>query len=418
MKKLSSKILKIWLALAVSAGVLLFNCAFISKLPKGVTVNGVAVGGLTYASAKSAVREKIVENLKGKRLRIRSIDKTYEFAYPEIDFVDGLDILLPTIRCSGNYTAPVNYYLNGMTEIVEAICQTVYRPAEEPYALFNKFGQPFTYFEGSDGIACDGDKLLRDINRALEGGFEEVQICTFAQLRQITPQTVGQWTEKLCSFTTYFDGENLDRSANIRLAGDKINGTVVGAGQTFSFNATVGARTEENGFRQAKIIEDGQFVMGYGGGVCQVSTTLYNAALLSGLEIVEYHPHSLQVSYVSPSRDAMVSGNYFDLKFKNNRLTPIYVRVNSTLSSITCTVYGPSDGATYSFVSKVTGQVPRPDAVVVEGDEDRIIYGRDGTTSEGYLVREVDGVRTETLVRRDSYSAVADRVERRPQDGR
>ena len=413
MRKLLFKMIRLSLALAVSAGVFFLCCAFTSKLPKGVTVNGVAVGGLTYKSAKAAVREKIVDGLKSKRLRISSDEKVYEFAYPEIDFADGLDVMLPSIKCAGEYAVPVNYYLNGMTEIVDAICETVFIPAEEPYAQFNKSGEPFTYFEGSDGVLCDRDKLIADINRSLEGGFERVKICTVAQYRQVSPRTVGQWTEKLCSFTTYFDGENADRTANIRLAGEKINGAVVAAGEVFSFNSTVGARTRENGFRQAKIIEDGQFVLGYGGGVCQVSTTLYNAALLSGLEISEYHPHSLQVSYVSPSRDAMVSGDYFDLKFKNNRLTPIYVRVNSTLNSITCTVYGQSDGAVYSFVSKVTEVVPRPEAVLSEGDEDRVIYGRDGTVSEGYLVREANGVRTETLIRSDRYSAVADRVEKK-----
>lgn len=419
MKRLLFKIIRLSLALAVSAGVLFLNCAFTVKLPKGVTVNGVAVGGLSFKSAKTAVREKIVGELKDKRLRISSIDKVYEFAYPEINFADGLDLMLPSIKSAGDYTVPVGYYLNGMTEIVDAICEVVYEPAEEPYAQFNRSGVPFTYFDGYDGIACDREKLICDINRSLECGFDGegdfagVKVCTIAQYRQVSPQTVGEWTQKLCSFTTYFDGENADRTANIRLAGEKINGTVVGAGEIFSFNEVVGERTAENGFRQAKIIEDGQFVMGYGGGVCQVSTTLYNAALLSGLEITEYHPHSLQVSYVSPSRDAMVSGNYFDLKFRNNRLTPIYVRVNGTLNSVTCTVYGPSDGYTYSFVSKVTEVLPRPDAVTCEGDEDRVIYGRDGTASEGYLVKEADGVRTETLIRSDRYSAVADRIEKK-----
>ena len=413
MRKLLFKMIRLSLALAVSAGVFFLSCAFTVKLPKGVTVNGVAVGGLTYKSAKVAVREKIVDQLKNKRLRICSYNMVYEFAYPEIDFADGLDIMLPSIRSAGDYTVPVNYYLNGMTEIVDAICEAAYVPVVEPYAQFNKSGEPFTYFEGSDGIVCDKSKLIADINRSLEGGFERVQICTVAQYRQVTSRTVGECTRKLCSFTTYFDGENTDRTANIKLAGEKINGTVIGAGQTFSFNQIVGERTEENGFRQAKIIEDGQFVMGYGGGVCQVSTTLYNAALLSGLDITEYHPHSLQVSYVSPSRDAMVSGNYFDLKFKNNRLTPIYVRVNCTLNSVTCTVYGQSDGSVYSFISKVTEVVPRPDAVTCEGEEDRVIYGRDGTASEGYLVIEKDGLRTETLIRRDRYSAVADRVEKK-----
>jgi vancomycin resistance protein YoaR len=193
-------------------------------------------------------------------------------------------------------------------------------------------------------------------------------------------------TQLLYTFTTYFDGDNAGRAANIKLAAQKINGTILPAGESFSFNSVVGARTAQNGFNIAKIIEDGKYLDGVGGGVCQVSTTLYNAALLSGLEIVEYHPHSLSVGYVSPSRDAMVSGNYFDLKFKNNKLTPIYIRTNVDGGSVTCSIYGESDGFSYSYVSEVQ-----------ERDESGYL------SSCGYLIKERGGIVKRELVRRDKY---------------
>lgn len=95
---------------------------------------------------------------------------------------------------------------------------------------------------------------------------------------------------------------------NIALAAEKINGCILADGEEFSFNGRVGARTESNGFLSAPIILEGDFVEGVGGGVCQASTTVYNAALLAGMEITEQHPHSLRVGYVEPSFDAMVSG--------------------------------------------------------------------------------------------------------------
>ena len=202
----------------------------------------------------------------------------------------------------------------------------------------------------------------------------------------------------------------MNRSANIRLAAKKINGTTLYSGQVFSFNNTVGARTAQNGFKQAKIIQDGQYVSGYGGGVCQVSTTLYNAAALSGLEICEYHPHTLKVSYVPPSRDAMVSGSYFDLKFKNTRLTPIYIRTNTTFNSITCTIYGQSDGYKYTFDSTVTGTIPKPKAVEIQGEEGVIRYGWEGTKSEGVLIKTKDGISKVAFKRKDSYAPVADMI--------
>ncbi|MDE6373612.1 MAG: VanW family protein [Clostridia bacterium] len=395
-------------------------CAFSVRVPRGVTVNGCDVGGLTVGAAKRLLRRQVADRLKQKELRIFSDERVYGFAYPEIDFVDGFDDVLTGAVKGGEYSAPVHFYLNGAEEIADNICADVYRAPVEPYATFNTDGEPFTYYCGSDGAECDRRKLLDDISFSLNStdgwdngcAFADVSICTHALPRRTTAESVRDATVRLCSFTTYFDGDNFDRSANIRLAAQKINGTVLQSGEIFSFNGTVGARTEANGFKQAKIIENGKFVVGYGGGVCQVSTTLYNAALLSGLGIEEYHPHSLQVSYVAPSRDAMVSGNYFDLKFKNNRLTPIYVRVKCTLSSVTCTVYGQSDGYEYSFLSRVEENIPRPPAVVVKGGEDKIIsYGRDGLKSEGYLVRRgKDGEECE-LIRKDKYLAVADVVQ-------
>ena len=413
MKKTISKLTYLFTALVFFTSAIFLGCGYTPRLPRGVKVNGVNVGGMTVAAAKSRLREGVTDDLKQKRLRICSDERVYSFAYPEIDFTDGFGELLPSIKKKGEYSAPVNYYLNGFGEIVGNICSDVYVAPREPYAVYNCAGAPFTYYEGEDGRECDKEKLEQDIKSSLNGGFEQVNICARVLKRSLTDSDIKERTKKLYSFTTYFDGDNSDRSENIRIAASKINGTVIEPDGVFSFNGVVGARTEENGFKPAKIIEDGKFVLGYGGGVCQVSTTLYNAALLSGLEVCEYHPHSLQVSYVAPSRDAMVSGSRCDLKFKNTRKTPIYVRATCTLSSITCIIYGESDGYGYSFKSTVTERVPRPPAEYVDGEEDRVVsYGREGTKSEGYLIRRGEGGEECKLIRKDKYLAVADVVER------
>ncbi|MCM1546057.1 MAG: VanW family protein [Clostridiales bacterium] len=413
MKKYALKFICTFTALVLWASAVFFCCGFSVRLPRGVFVDGIAVGGLTRAEAKNLLRRGVEEELKTKRLHICADERVFTYAFPEIDYADNLDEMLPKITRGGDYFSRVTYRLNGKKEVIDGIYSALYRAPVEPYATFNAEGDPFTYYKGSDGVECDKERLSAAIDKSLEGGFEDVRICTRVLKRQLCDEDIRARTRKLYSFTTYFDESNTDRSGNIRLAAQKINGKMIESGGVFSFNATVGARTEESGFKPAKIIEDGKFVLGYGGGVCQVSTTLYNAALLSGLEIVEYHPHSLQVGYVAPSRDAMVSGSYFDLKFKNTRLTPVYVRVNCGLGSITCTVYGESDGYKYSLKSAVTGTVPRPQTVIVEGDEDKILtYGRDGTESEGYLIKSGFGGETCTLIRKDSYRAVADVVQK------
>lgn len=383
--------------------------AFSTRIPRGVIVNGTDVGGLTYSCAARVLRQDIESGLKDKNLRIYAAERVYEYTFPEVYYADDFAEGLKYISGKGEYSLPVHYYLNGAESVAEYICRDCEKAVIEPYAVFNYEGEPFTYYEGCDGLKADRQKLLDDISSSLNGGWEDIKVSLTEVGRKEDLTAVKNRTVRLYSFTTYFDASNAERSSNIRLAASKINGSVIPAGECFSFNKTVGARTEQNGFKQAKIIEDGKFVLGFGGGVCQVSTTLYNAALLSGLEIAEYHPHSLAVSYVAPSRDAMVSGSYCDLQFVNNRKTPVYVRVKCTQSSICCTFYGESDGYNYSFRSEVIGSLPRPDDEEVEGDEDKILsYGRDGTLSLGYLVKERGGEQIEELIRKDKYAPVTE----------
>ncbi|MGN0823740.1 MAG: VanW family protein [Candidatus Coproplasma sp.] len=398
-------------ALVLLTGAAIFCSGFALHLPKGVIINGTDVGGLSREIAAERLRQNQVEYLSGKALRICTDEQVYEYSYPEINFTDNFAQTLNGIKRKGEYTAEVRYYLNGENQIVDYICRAIEKNAIEPYCTFNRTGAPFTYYVGEKGYVCDRDKLIKDINRSLEGGFEEVKLSVTDLSPKGSLKDVENNTKELYSFTTYFDGANVGRAANIRLAASKINGTVLRSGEIFSFNGTVGARTPENGFKQAKIIQDGRYVVGYGGGVCQVSTTLYNAAALSGLTICEYHPHTLKVSYVAPSRDAMVSGSYYDLRFKNTRLTPIYIRANCTFNSVTCTVYGKPDGYAYSFNSTVTGKIPKPKAVEISGEENGVIsYGWEGTLSEGTVIKTKNGVSKVAFFRKDSYAPAADVV--------
>ncbi|QGT98688.1 VanW-like domain containing protein [Candidatus Syntrophocurvum alkaliphilum] len=127
------------------------------------------------------------------------------------------------------------------------------------------------------------------------------------------------WYDKklLSAYYTKMLDNSPGRVANIKLSAEKINGVVLSPGEVFSFNETVGKRTADAGFKSAGVIVNNQLTSGIGGGICQTSSTLYNAALLSGMEIVERNPHSLNVLYVPTNKDAMVSWGWSDLKFKN-----------------------------------------------------------------------------------------------------
>ncbi len=193
--------------------------------------------------------------------------------------------------------------------------------------------------------------------------------------------------DKLSAYTTYFNQNDRGRCENIAIAVGLIDGITIQPYGEFSFNQTVGRRTAEAGFQQAKIIVNGEYVVGVGGGVCQVSTTLYNAALKAGLCITEYHPHSLQVAYVPPSRDAMVSSQS-DLKFYNP--SAYAVRLSATVfdGGLCVCFFGRNTGERYEITSRILEEIPPPAPIVKEGDEEGVLRPeKKGVKSEMYLER-------------------------------
>ena len=215
-------------------------------------------------------------------------------------------------------------------------------------------------------------------------------------------------TEKrLTGFTTYFNGNDRGRCANIKLAASYIDGIRIQPYGDFSFNAVVGKRTKERGFQTAKVILDGEYVEGVGGGVCQVSTTLYNAALLSGMTVTEYHPHSLAVGYVSPSRDAMVS-SVSDLKLFNPFEFTLRLETKVGENWISVAVYGGNNGDSYQIVSRALEELLPPEPLIKEGEDEKILRAeKNGVKSEAYLETYRYGQLIERKrIRKDRYAPI------------
>lgn len=193
--------------------------------------------------------------------------------------------------------------------------------------------------------------------------------------------------DKIASYTTYYSVKDRGRCENIAIAAMLVDGVTLQPYGEFSFNATVGKRTEEAGFQQAKIIMNGEYVLGVGGGVCQVSTTVYNAALKAGLTVIEYHPHSLQVGYVPPSRDAMVS-THSDLRIFNPSAHAVHLNVRVFEGGLRAVVYGKNEGYRYELVSRFLEEIPPPPPIVKEGDaEASLREEKAGAKSELYVER-------------------------------
>ncbi|MBR4749831.1 MAG: VanW family protein [Abditibacteriota bacterium] len=144
-------------------------------------------------------------------------------------------------------------------------------------------------------------------------------------------------------YTTGFNAKNAGRTSNLKVAVKKLNGTSLQPGGVFSFNKTLGERTAAAGYREAIVFQGGEQKLELGGGICQVSSTLFNAALLAGMEILSRRSHSKMVDYVPAGRDAMVYWGQQDFSFRNNSGSPVVIKASVDGSTMTVALWGSAD---------------------------------------------------------------------------
>lgn len=217
--------------------------------------------------------------------------------------------------------------------------------------------------------------------------------------------------DKLSEYSTIFDSSNRNRSNNLAISAEKIDGTIIMPGETFSYNQTVGERTIAAGYKEAGAYAGGKVVQDVGGGICQTSSTLYNAALLANLEIVDRSNHQFLTSYVDASRDATVAWGSIDFQFKNTRTYPIKIEASAKNGVCEMAIYGIKEDKEYEVVieSEVLSYIPfttkyENDATLEEGKEVVEQSGYTGCTSEAYKVLKLNGkVVSKTLLSKDTY---------------
>lgn len=177
-------------------------------------------------------------------------------------------------------------------------------------------------------------------------------------------------TYLISEYKTRYNEQNINRSINIKIAVNKINETVVYPGEIFSFNEIVGNRTSDAGFKSATVYQEGKITEGIGGGVCQVSTTLYNATMYANLMIIERKSHLFLPSYISAGRDATIADEYIDFKFKNTRKSPIKIVSNASNGVLEIKIYGEEqEDECYVDIQSVNKEVI-PYKIIYEKDDD------------------------------------------------
>lgn len=318
----------------------------------------------------------------------------YVFTYPDIDCKNGEYILKDKQNKIEKIVADSYVFPKNATMKVDKACGKISVIAEE------------------NGKRVNGEELKKSIDNALKNKKEKVVAIYEDVYAEISKSYLDRCLNLRGKFSTDYSSSLDERKHNIELAVSKINGVILKSGEVFSFNKIVGQRTEQNGFKNAKIIENGVFVEGIGGGVCQVSSTVYNALLLSGMDIKEYHSHSLSVSYVEKSFDAMVSYGWADLKYINSTNGYSVILAKADGKKIEVEIYGVKNEYCYERESVTTEEIPFTtkliDSEEVETGKSYVkVKGKNGYKSEGYLKVYKNGKFIEKkLIRKDKYNSV------------
>ena len=292
---------------------------------------------------------------------------------------------------------------------IDKIHEEVYKEVQDAY--YTK--DPFTIYPEVEGVDFDVEAAKALIASEVK---DEYQIQLIITKPKVTVSQIGSeaFPDRLSNFTTRYDASAKDRTTNLVIACQKLNGKVIMPGETFSYNKTLGKRTAAAGYKNAAVYENGQVVDGIGGGICQISSTLYNAVLMANLEIVERRNHQFVTSYLPAGRDATVVYGAIDFKFKNTRQYPIRLSASAKNGIATISIYGikEENEYTFSFNTKTIASIPFgtkyiEDSSLSAGTEKVKQNGVNGLKTETYITKMLNGkVISTTLLSRDTYDAM------------
>ena len=324
-------------------------------------------------------------------------------------FLESIKYKLKNIDSNGDQTLEIPVVNKEPEAIdIEKIHDEICKEPQDAYFTKN----PFAVYPEVKGISFDLEKA----KEILKEDKDEYVIKLTITNPKVTLDKIGPeaFPDRLATFSTRYDVSDKDRTTNLELACNKINGTVVLSGDTFSYNKVVGARTAGAGYKNAKIYEAGKVVDGIGGGICQISSTLYNAVLNANLEIVERKNHQFVTSYVEPGMDATVVYGLTDFKFKNTRQYPVRVVATAKNGIATVTIYGIKEDKEYTFKFDVKRVATIPstteyidDSTLPAGTEKVEQKGTNGLKTETYMTKLLNGKAiSTTLVSKDTYNAM------------
>ena len=429
------KTMYVWLSLCLLAALSAGGCAAGGPpaedltLKNDVVIDGVNVSGMTVAEARRVLNGNAASALSDTCITLSLPGSDTRFS--ALSLSAGMDVeaslaaaaKLPRRGGERALSSPRTVDRADLRATLAAFAAENAAPAQDAGAEVDSgSATPVTYRPEQFGVEIDTDALYACVVGALaEGGDQRIAVPHTRLAPAVTLDEVQRQTALLSEFTTSFSGGSLsadNRVYNIRLAAERINGVVLSDGEEFDCNAMLGDRTAENGWREAAGIRNGKYEQEYGGGVCQLSSTLFNAVLMADLPVTERHPHSWPMGYVDIGRDATISTGGKNFRFVNASGGPlsIFAYVDTDAKTLTVSLYGrPRESCAYiRIVSEKTG-LTEPAGEVVMLDETlpyqtRVVdrEPRDGKTAATYRERyNADGtLLSRELLYEDAYRAI------------
>jgi vancomycin resistance protein YoaR len=294
---------------------------------------------------------------------------------------------------------------DNITQNLKNLIDELYVPASNAEVVFDPDNEEvFVFKEEVYGQEVNVTDLVKQIKNNKTN--KPIQIPVFSLIPEVKKQDLEALIELKSQFTTSISSSPANRKHNVRYALSAFNGLVVAPDEVVSFNDAIKKKTKPENFKNAKIIVNGDYVLGSGGGICQASTTLYNALLLADMEILEVYNHSLPVSYVPRAFDAMVSEGIADLVFKNSSAHPIYIMTSGNDEAVTVKIFGEPFEIGLEIKTKTehiknlphNGDKIVPDTqgkyydkICFKGEYLRLRYPKEGSEDVGYLLYYKNG---------------------------
>ena len=405
-------------------------------IPDGTVINGYNLSGMTKTDASAMLTHKFNEKADNFKLTINSDDKSWSFNKDDFKVNTDIHTILEASelkehyfdnsasrttlisqfqKAGGSINVAFNYMFVDLDEKIEEIIKEVEIPPIDSTITFSPENkQLFDITEHVNGKRVDISALYTDINEQfIASNNVNVDLKYVEEIAEITEEYNEQLTQRVSRFSTNVADSTGGRKHNVKLALEKFNGFILEPNQQVSFNEITGEHSMENGYKPATIIYNGEFTEGIGGGVCQASTTLYNALLLSGVKIDEVHRHSLPVHYVPYALDAMVSEHVADLKFTNITEYPMYIHTYSDKNSVTVDIYSKPSEYEYKTRSETLDTISAggdkiisdtegkyTSKVLFKGEYFRLSYPKDGYEAKAYLQKYLNGNLVESSTER------------------